>query len=84
MNSLCCLPLWHVGGWMQLERAWRTGGKIFFVITGISHPKIEIVSEFWISLVPTQLVELLKDEQAIEVLKQMKGIFVGGATISSI
>ena len=25
-----CLPLNHVGGWMQVERALRTKGKVFF------------------------------------------------------
>ena len=62
VNSLCCLPLWHVGGWMQLERAWRTGGKIIFCdYRDIASLRPSIVREFWISLVPTQLVELLKD-----------------------
>ncbi len=83
VNSLCCLPLWHVGGWMQLERAWRTGGKIIFCdYRDIASLRPSIVSEFWISLVPTQLVELLKDERAVDLLKCVKGIFVGGATIS--
>ena len=82
VNSLCCLPLWHVGGWMQLERAWRTGGKIIFCdYRDIATLRPSIVSEFWISLVPTQLMEILKDERAVDLLRCVKGIFVGGATI---
>ena len=30
-----CLPLNHVGGWMQVERALRTKGKVFFALTRI-------------------------------------------------
>ena len=30
INSVCCLPLHHVAGWMQLERAWLTGGEVIF------------------------------------------------------
>ena len=84
-NSVCCLPLWHVGGWMQLERAWETGGKIFFCdFRDIKSTELkEEISEYWISLVPTQLQELVKSQQSIQVLKQMKGIFVGGAAMSS-
>jgi len=83
VNSLCCLPLWHVGGWMQLERAWRTGVKIIFCdYRDIAFLKTSIASGFWISLVPAQLVEILKDERAVDLLKCVKGIFVGGATIS--
>ena len=36
----------------------------------------------WISLVPTQLHELLKFETAVSCLKKAKGIFVGGAGMS--
>ena len=31
-HPICCLPLWHVGGWMQIERAWSTGGKVYFYV----------------------------------------------------
>ena len=35
VNSVCCLPLWHVGGWMQLERAWLPEAKFSFAIIAI-------------------------------------------------
>ncbi|MEK9772013.1 MAG: AMP-binding protein [Opitutae bacterium] len=85
INSLCCLPLWHVGGWMQLERAWASGGKILFcdyrdLITTNFEDKI---IDQWISLVPAQLQELLKSKHGVGNLKRAKGIFVGGAGMNA-
>ena len=84
IDSVCCLPLWHVGGWMQLERAWRTGGEILFCdYREIRELSIqEEILDKWISLVPTQLQELIKSNNAVENLKLARGIFVGGAEMS--
>ena len=86
IDSVCCLPLWHVGGWMQLERAWRTGGEILFCdYREIRELSIqEEILDKWISLVPTQLQELIKSNNAVENLKLARGIFVGGAEMWSI
>ena len=85
LNSICCLPLWHVGGWMQLERAWATEGEVLFCdyrdLIEIEFRKC--LDGKWISLVPTQLQELVKYKHAVEHLKQINGIFVGGAAMSS-
>ncbi len=84
VDSICCLPLWHVGGWMQLERAWATEGKVFFC----DHRDLREISlrhmfaGRWLSLVPTQLQEIIQSDQGIENLKCTKGIFVGGAGMS--
>ena len=85
MNSICCLPLWHVGGWMQLERAWSTGGKIYFCdYRDLKNPKVAgKVSGNLISLVPAQLHELMKSPTAITALSEARGIFVGGAGMNS-
>ena len=85
MNSICCLPLWHVGGWMQLERAWSTGGKIYFCdYRDLKNPKVAgKVSGNLISLVPAQLHELIKSPTAITALSEARGIFVGGAGMNA-
>ena len=85
MNSICCLPLWHVGGWMQLERAWSTGGKVYFCdYRDLENPKVAAkVSGNLISLVPAQLHELIKSPTAITALSEARGIFVGGAGMNS-
>ena len=85
MNSICCLPLWHVGGWMQLERAWSTGGKVYFCdYRDLKNPKVAgKVSGNLISLVPAQLHELMKSPTAITALSEARGIFVGGAGMNS-
>jgi O-succinylbenzoic acid--CoA ligase len=82
-SCVCCLPLWHVGGWMQLERAWRTDGQILFCdFRDLSEPAIaKKMTGKWISLVPTQLKELIESKQVVRSLQKVKGIFLGGASI---
>lgn len=84
LDSVCCLPLWHVGGWMQIERAWATQGQVVFCdYRDLSKKENrDILLGKWISLVPTQLHELLKSQSAVDCLKLAKGIFVGGAGMS--
>lgn len=83
LSSVCCLPLWHVGGWMQLERAWRTGGQILFCdFRDLLKPAIaEKMAGKWISLVPTQLQELIESKQGVRSLQKVEGIFLGGAAM---
>ena len=85
IGSFCCLPLWHVGGWMQLERAWATGGQVVFgdyrdLLKTKNH---DLLVGKWISLVPTQLHELLKSQTATDCLLRAKGIFIGGAAMNT-
>ena len=84
ISSVCCLPLHHLGGWMQVHRAVRTPGSVFFCSyrdlgSERLSPKIE---DRWLSLVPTQLFHLLKSPQALKNLRKARGIFVGGAAMS--
>jgi len=83
VSSVCCLPLWHVGGWMQLERAWRTNGQILFCdFRDLLKPAIaEKMNDKWISLVPTQLQELVGSKQGVRSLQKARGIFLGGAAM---
>ncbi len=78
INSICILPLHHVSGLMQLVRALMSGGKL------------QLVTELWrildlppqgycLSLVPTQLQKLLKDDRTYPWLRQLQAVFLGGA-----
>lgn len=85
-SSYCCLPIYHVSGWMQVERAIRTGGNILFGdYKRLS--KVDMSHELkgrWISLVPTQLYFLLQSKIGLKNLRSSRGVFVGGATLSSV
>ena len=71
---------------MQVERAIRTGGNILFGdYKRLS--KVDMSHELkgrWISLVPTQLYFLLHSKIALKNLRSSRGVFVGGATLSSV
>jgi len=80
-HSLCVLPLWHVGGLMQLFRARRTGARFDLadwrrVEAGDARPVREGT---FLSLVPTQLQRLLEDPTAGGWLRQFRAVFLGGA-----
>ena len=84
ISSVCCLPLHHLGGWMQVHRAMKTQGTVFFCSY---HDLVRDTFALklkgrWLSLVPTQLHKLIKTAQALENLRSARGIFVGGAGIT--
>jgi O-succinylbenzoic acid--CoA ligase len=81
VNSVCVLPLYHVSGLMQFLRSLTTGGRLTIL------PFKELVagegqhldpSQFFISLVPTQLVRLL-DSGAAAWLSRFRAVLLGGA-----
>lgn len=79
INSCCTLPLYHVSGLMQLMRSLITQGnlvicsyKAFKDRQVISNP-----SDYFISLVPTQLQYLI--ESSPEWLAEFKTVLLGGA-----
>ena len=82
-SSFCCLPLNHVGGWMQVERAFRTGGSVLFgdYKDLAEVDMVKILKHRWISLVPTQLHVLLNSSLGLKNLRSSIGIFVGGAEL---
>lgn len=82
LNSVCCLPLYHVSGYMQLVRAALTGGRIALVSTQ-EWQEVEIPeSESWqISLVPTLLRRAAKQSHTLECLRAFSHVFVGGAQV---
>ena len=84
-NSISCLPVHHIGGWMQLVRSWFSGGNVlFFHYREFANAKNKtLINRRYVSLVPTQLYELLKIETAISNLRTCAGIFIGGAACSN-
>ncbi|ACC84726.1 2-succinylbenzoate--CoA ligase [Nostoc punctiforme] len=82
VNSLCVLPLYHVSGLMQFMRSFITGGKLailpFKVLESGQILNIK-QSEFFISLVPTQLQRLLQNPELTKWLSQFNTVLLGGA-----
>ncbi|WP_088892673.1 2-succinylbenzoate--CoA ligase [Leptolyngbya ohadii] len=81
VNSCCVLPLFHVSGLMQFMRSFLSGGKFALFASKELEPQIPQIdpSEFFISLVPTQLQRLLDQPENIEWLSRFQTILLGGA-----
>lgn len=83
VNSFCVLPLYHVSGLMQFMRSFTSGGKLAIapfktIVTG-DLPSFS-PSDFFLSLVPTQLQRLLSgSNHLIDWLTQFKTVLLGGA-----
>jgi len=86
VNSFCVLPLYHVSGLMQFMRSFITGGKLvitpFKQLTSESNQKSDIYkiknSDFFISLVPTQLQRLLENQRLTQWLSEFETVLLGG------
>ena len=82
VNSFCILPLYHVSGLMQFMRSFATGGKLAIQpFKAVESGQILNIkqSEFFISLVPTQLQRLLQNPELTEWLSQFNTVLLGGA-----
>ncbi|MFO5527722.1 MAG: 2-succinylbenzoate--CoA ligase [Cuspidothrix sp.] len=82
VNSFCILPLYHVSGLMQFIRCFTTKGKL--VIT--ESKKLETSqlpninpSQFFISLVPTQLERIFQNPDLTQWLSRFATVLLGGA-----
>ena len=76
VNSFCVLPLYHVSGLMQLMRSLLSDGKLIIKPwKDLNTCQID-PSEFFLSLVPTQLQRLM---HRADWLAQFKTILLGGA-----
>ena len=84
ISSWCCLPVYHVGGMMQVFRAIYSGGKILFndYRNLLEELPLNLIKNQWVSLVPTQLHTLLGSANGCHNLRSFRGIFVGGAALS--
>lgn len=84
VNAVGVLPLYHVSGLMAWMRCVLTGGEYrpldWKAVEGGALPVLPAKAEGWtISLVPTQLERLLRQESAVTWLQQFRIIFLGGA-----
>lgn len=82
VNSFCVLPLHHVSGLMQFMRSFTTGGKLAILpFKAVESGQILNIkkSNFFISLVPTQLQRLLENPELTEWLSQFNTVLLGGA-----
>ncbi|MFS0515575.1 2-succinylbenzoate--CoA ligase [Nostoc sp. UIC 10607] len=82
VNSFCILPLYHVSGLMQFMRSFTTAGKLAIQpFKAVESGQILNIkqSEFFISLVPTQLQRLLENPELTEWLSQFNTVLLGGA-----
>ncbi|MFM7408142.1 MAG: 2-succinylbenzoate--CoA ligase [Cuspidothrix sp.] len=82
VNSFCILPLYHVSGLMQFMRCFTTEGQLVITeskkLENSQLPNIN-PSEFFISLVPTQLERILQDPQLTQWLSKFSTVLLGGA-----
>ncbi|MBX9254526.1 2-succinylbenzoate--CoA ligase [Desmonostoc muscorum CCALA 125] len=82
VNSFCVLPLYHVSGLMQFMRSFTTAGKLVIQpFKALESGQILNIkqSEFFISLVPTQLQRLLQNPELTQWLTQFSTVLLGGA-----
>ncbi|MBD2195614.1 MULTISPECIES: 2-succinylbenzoate--CoA ligase [Calothrix] len=82
INSFCVLPLYHVSGLMQFMRSFTTGGKLAilpFKSLESGHIYNIDISDFFLSLVPTQLQRLLQNPNLTNWLSQFQTVMLGGA-----
>ncbi|CDM95600.1 MULTISPECIES: 2-succinylbenzoate--CoA ligase [Limnospira] len=82
INSFCILPLFHVSGLMQFVRSLITGGQLVIWsgknLENRDYPQLDI-SDFFISLVPTQLHRLLHHPQTANWLSKFTTVLLGGS-----
>ena len=82
VNSICTLPLFHVSGLMQFIRSFTSGGQLLIVpFKDLKAGKWNNFepSQFFISLVPTQLQYILNDSTLTTWLSQCQTVLLGGA-----
>jgi o-succinylbenzoate---CoA ligase len=91
VNVCCVLPVYHVSGLMQVLRAWLSNGQVAIPSEGFAiapfkqlaarletHTLCRSFQGWFISLVPTQLEQLLQANQDAW-LCQFKAVLLGGA-----
>jgi len=82
INCFCVLPVYHVSGLMQFMRCLTTGGQLvisqFKAVVAGQIPSLNY-SEFFLSLVPTQLQSLLQNPELTRWLCQFPTVLLGGA-----
>jgi O-succinylbenzoic acid--CoA ligase len=82
INSYCVLPIYHVSGLMQFLRSFVSDGQL--IVQPFKQLEAGEVSaidptQFFISLVPTQLQRLLERQDSRHWLTQFQTVLLGGA-----
>ncbi|MDX2216535.1 MAG: 2-succinylbenzoate--CoA ligase [Oculatellaceae cyanobacterium bins.114] len=85
VHSCCVLPLHHVSGLMQFLRSFTSGGQFvtlpFKDLKSGLKPQLQS-SHGFLSLVPTQLQQLLQTPDLADWLTQFQTVLLGGAPAS--
>ncbi len=80
---LVALPFYHISGFSIIMRALLSGASIAVKIPGFSIAETaKKVNATHISLVASQLFEMMHDQKSIKVLKSMEAILLGGSRVS--
>ena len=80
---LLSLPMYHIGGFAIIIRAFISGGSVVIPVQGMNTQEaLEIYSITHISLVSTQLYRLLKAKSSANKLMNLKAIILGGSGFS--
>ncbi len=81
---LASLPMYHISGFSLITRSLIAGGTILFPAPGESlTASVMNPAVTHLSLVPTQLMQLLDNCACVERLKQMDAILAGGSAVPS-
>jgi O-succinylbenzoic acid--CoA ligase len=79
---LLSLPLYHVGGFAILIRAFLGGASVVLPERGSSLlENLERFALTHLSLVSTQIYQLLKEPRALPYLRALKGVLLGGSVL---
>jgi len=85
IHSCCLLPLYHVSGLMQFLRSYVSGGQLIIMpfksLTPDSLKFLPDATDFFISLVPTQLQRCYQSPDLSEWLSQGQMVLLGGAPV---
>jgi o-succinylbenzoate---CoA ligase len=81
INSCCVLPLYHVSGLIQVVRSFLTQGSLAVFCSRELGSQVALFdpSEFFLSLVPTQLQRLLQEPATAQWLSKFQTVLLGGA-----
>jgi o-succinylbenzoate---CoA ligase len=79
VNSCCVLPLYHVSGLMQFLRSLLTHGNLIITPSKTLDFSITHLSNFFLSLVPTQLHQIFQNPSSTLWLCQFQTVLLGGA-----
>lgn len=78
---LLSLPLYHVSGMSLVFRCAQAGATLALPEPGAAlEEELARLGATHVSLVPTQLSRLLASDRGVEVLRDMKGVLLGGAS----